>query len=271
MTDLCYSFAEQIKAKLKDFTPDIALILGSGLGSVADQIKNPIIMEYSSIKDFPQSSVTGHNGRFIFGTLQNQKVLCMQGRVHLYEGHKPQLIAQLIKTFKLLNIKKLIVTNAAGSLDTNMPGGSIMLITDHINLSFNNPLIGPNDDNFGPRFPDMSNAYDKQFQQIALTTAQDLNIKLHQGTYLMVSGPNFETAAEIKAFQILGANAVGMSTVPEVISAAYCGIPVLGFSVITNLGTGLQNQPQSHEETLRMASQASQNLSTLLNHIIERI
>ena len=271
MTELCHSFAKQLKSKLKDFSPDIALILGSGLGSVAKQIQNPKIIEYSSIKNFPQSTVSGHQGRFIFGSLQGKNVLCMQGRIHLYEGHPPQSIAQIIKTFKLLGIKKMIVTNAAGSLDTKMPAGSIMLITDHINFSFNNPLIGPNDENLGPRFPDMSNAYDKKLQELALKTASNLKIKLFKGPYLMVSGPNFETAAEIKAFHLLGAKAVGMSTVPEVITAAYCNIPVLGFSVITNLGTGLQKTTQSHEETLNMATKAAQNLSNLISNLFERI
>ncbi len=271
MKELCYSFCEQIKSKLAGFTPEIAVILGSGLGDIANNIQNPIVINYADIKDFPQSSVSGHQGRFIAGILHGKKVLCMQGRVHLYEGHTPQSISQIIKTFKLLGIKKLIVTNAAGSLNPKIAAGSLMLITDHINFSFNNPLIGANDENLGPRFPDMSNAYDKKLQQLAVTTAKEAGIDLKQGVYLMVSGPNFETAAEVRAFGILGADAVGMSTVPEVITAAYCGIEVLGFSVITNLGTGLQEQSQSHGETLAMAEKAAQNLGHLINLIIERL
>lgn len=271
MTEFCYSFAEQIQKHISDFKPEIAMILGSGLGSLAEQISNPIIIKYSEIKNFPQSSVSGHKGQFVCGTLQNKKVICMQGRIHLYEGYQPQIICQIIKAFKLLGVKKLIVTNAAGSLTTKIQAGSIMLITDHINMSFNNPLIGPNDDNFGPRFPDMSNAYSLNLQEIAKQTALELNIPLSQGVYLMVSGPNFETAAEVKTFGKLGANAVGMSTVPEVISANYVGIETLGFSVITNLGTGLQKNTQSHAETLAMANKATQNLSILLQHIFKRI
>ena len=271
MKELCYSYSEQIKSKLGDFAPEIAVILGSGLGDIANNIQNPTVISYADINNFPQSTVSGHQGRFIAGILQGKKVLCMQGRVHLYEGHTPQIISQIIKTFKLLGIKKLIVTNAAGSLNPKIAAGSLMLITDHINFSFNNPLIGANDDNLGPRFPDLSNAYDKKLRQLAVTTAKEAGIELKQGVYLMVSGPNFETAAEVRAFGILGTDAVGMSTVPEVITAAYCGIKVLGFSVITNLGTGMQEQSQSHGETLAMAEKASQNLGQLINLIIERL
>ncbi len=271
MENSCYSFAEQIRNRLGDFKPETALILGSGLGSLADKIETKAIIPYAEINGFPQSTVSGHKGQFIAGLLQNKKVLCMQGRLHLYEGHAPQNISQIIKTFKLLGINTLIVTNAAGSLRPNLAAGSLMLITDHINLSFNNPLIGPNDEAFGPRFPDMSNAYNKDLQNLARQTAQQQNINLNEGVYLMVSGPNFETAAEVKAFGILGADAVGMSTVPEVISAVHCGIRVLGFSVITNLGTGLQAQSQSHAETLAQADAAAGNLAQLINCMIERI
>lgn len=271
MTELCYSFANQIKDRLSGFQPEIALILGSGLGSLADKIENPFIIKYSELTNFPQSSVSGHKGQFVCGTIKGKNILCMQGRIHLYEGHAPQLICQIIKAFKLLGIQKLIVTNAAGSLNTNISAGSIMMITDHINLSFSNPLIGSNDDTFGPRFPDMSNAYSPNLQKLAQQTAQELNLELKEGIYLMVSGPNFETAAEIRAFGILGADAVGMSTVPEVISAVYTGIETLGFSVITNLGTGLQKQIQSHTETLKTADAAANNLAVLINKIIERI
>ena len=271
MTQICYSFLEQINKISKNFKPEIALILGSGLGTLADKIENPIEIKYSDIKGFPQSTVEGHKGQFVLGLLNGKKVICMQGRIHLYEGHKPQDICQIIKTFKLLGVKKLVVTNAAGSLNPNISAGSIMMITDHINFSFTNPLIGPNDDTFGPRFPDMSNAYDKDLQSLTLAIAKEEKINLSKGVYLMVSGPNFETAAEVKAFGILGGDAVGMSTVPEVISASYCGMKTLGFSVITNMGTGLQTTLQSHEETLSIASKATSNLALLLNKIFERI
>ena len=267
----CVSFCNQIKKHLNGFTPDIALILGSGLGKIADSIKQAITIPYCDIKDFPQSSVSGHKGQFVCGNLNGKNVICMQGRVHLYEGHKPQDICQIIKTLKLLGVKKLIVTNAAGSLNSEISAGSIMMISDHINMSFSNPLIGPNDETFGPRFPDMSNAYDKNLQDLALNIADEENIPLKKGVYLMVCGPNFETAAEVKAFGILGGDAVGMSTVPEVISASYCGIKTLGFSVITNMGTGLQKNVLSHDETLSNATKASNNLARLISKIIERI
>ena len=271
MTDLCRIFAEQIQTRLNGFTPDIALILGSGLGHIAERIENPVIIKYTDIKDFPQSGVRGHQGQFVAGTLSGKKVLCMQGRIHLYEGHAPQIIRDIIHAFKLLGITKLFVTNAAGALNPELTPGTIMLICDHINLSFANPLIGANDDTLGPRFPDMSNAYDKNLRNLALRIADEYNIPIKQGVYLMVSGPNFETAAEVRAFGILGGDAVGMSTVPEVIAANHAGLAVLGFSVITNLGTGLQQQSLSHAETLAAAGKAADKLSQLLLHIFERL
>ncbi|MBE6453619.1 MAG: purine-nucleoside phosphorylase [Alphaproteobacteria bacterium] len=271
MTELYHSFTQQIKMLLNDFQPEIALILGSGLGEIAEKIENPITIKYSEIAGFPQSTVSGHKGQFICGKLNNKNVICMQGRIHLYEGHSAQSILQIVKTFKMLGVKKLIVTNAAGSLNKDLPAGSIMMITDHINLSGHNPLIGSNDDNFGPRFPDISNAYSKTLQDLSRKTAKELNITLSEGVYIMVSGPNFETAAEVRAFGLLGGNAVGMSTVPEVISAAYCNIETLGFSVITNLGAGLQKEPLSHNETLSMANNAIDKLSSLINNIFKRI
>lgn len=271
MTQICNSFCNQIQEELKNFKPEIAIILGSGLGALADKIQNPTIIKYSDIKGFPQSTVEGHKGQFVCGNLNGKNVICMQGRIHLYEGHNPQDICQIIKTFKLLGVKKLVVTNAAGSLNPKIKAGSIMMITDHINLSFTNPLIGPNDEAFGPRFPDMSNAYDKDLQKIASDIAKEEHINIKKGVYLMVSGPNFETSAEVRTFGILGADAVGMSTVPEVISAAYCGIKTVGFSVITNMGTGLQKTTQSHDETLAMANKATSNLAVLLDKLFERI
>ncbi len=266
-----HTLSENIKSKLNGFAPDTAIILGSGLGSLADQINNKIIIKYDELADFPLSSVSGHKGRFVCGELQDKKVLCMQGRVHIYEGNSPQAICRIIHGLKLLGINKLIVTNAAGSLNKNIPAGSIMMITDHINLSSFNPLIGPNNDSMGPRFPDMSNAYSKKFQKLIRQTANELNISLKEGVYLMVSGPNFETSAEVRAYGLLGGDAVGMSTVPEVISAVHCGMEVMGFSVITNLGTGLSDHSLSHEETLKMGQQASAELSMLINTLLKRI
>ena len=195
----------------------------------------------------------------------------MQGRFHLYEGHNPRVIAEVIQALKHIGIKELIITNAAGSLNPDFYPGEIMLITDHINFSGCNPLLGANNDQIGPRFFDMSNAYDKDLQEKARSIAKRSNIKLHEGTYLMVLGPNFETAAEIRAFRILGADAVGMSTVPEVLAAVHCGIKVLAISALTNFGTGIQATPLSHEETLSGAAKASGSLTDLIiNYIREK-
>ena len=256
--------AAQIKEKLGNRRPQTAIILGSGLGGLGDEIENPRIIEYKDIEGFPQSTVSGHKGRLIAGILEGCEVLCMQGRIHLYEGHDPQTVNTIIKTFQTLGIKELIVTNAAGSLDENMAPGSIMLIKDHINFSGRNPLVGPDDEKFGPRFPDLSNAYTQSIRQQVKQIAQRENIALHEGVYLMVLGPNFETAAEIRAFRILGADAVGMSTVPEVIAAAHSGLKVLGLSVITNFGTGMHRGEQSHTETLEQAQKAAADLTRLV-------
>ena len=271
MRETAEKIAAQIKSRLNGRKPETAIILGSGLGALGDQIENPVIIPYAEIDGFPHSTVSGHKGHLVVGRLEGKDILCMQGRIHLYEGCAPQTIRDIIHSFKHLGISKLIVTNAAGSLNPKLPSGSIMLIDDHINLSFTNPLIGSNDDDIGPRFPDMSNAYDRDLRALAAQTAKELNIPLNRGVYLMVSGPNFETAAEVKAFGLLGGDAVGMSTVPEVIAANHAQISVLGFSVITNMGTGLQQQTQSHAETLSAADHASEKLAKLLLCIIERL
>lgn len=257
------NLALELKSFFAGRIPQYLIILGSGLGALAKEITEPKTCSYQSL-GLPQSTVSGHSGQLIAGRLENKDVVCMQGRFHLYEGYAPEIIKNTICAFRRCGVQNLIVTNAAGSLNPEMPAGSLMLIGDHINLSGQNPLIGPNNDAFGPRFPDISNAYDVSLRQKIKTIAKQANIKLFEGVYLMVSGPNFETAAEIRAFKTLGADAVGMSTVPEVISAVYAGMKVLGFSVITNLGTGLQSEKQTHDETLKNAAQASQKLSDLI-------
>ncbi len=263
---------EQYVAALKEQfaarCPDTLLILGSGLGSLADSMHDSMIIPYDKL-GFPSAGVAGHKGQLVVGRLGRHEVVCMQGRFHLYEGHSPRLIKEIICAFAKIGVKNLIVTNAAGSLKKEMPAGSLMLITDHINFSGQNPLIGANDEKDGPRFPDMSEAYDLKCRNRLKSTADKCGIKLDEGVYLMVSGPNFETAAEIRAFRALGADAVGMSTVPEVISAVYAGMKVLGVSVITNLGTGLQNTRQTHQETLAQAAAATDSLKKLLELYME--
>jgi len=258
------NIVKQIKIKLNGFTPKTAIILGSGLGKLAEDIKNPIIINYNEINDFPQSTVKGHEGRFVIGYLEKEPVIIMQGRIHLYEGHSPEKINIIIRSLKELGVENLFLTNAAGSLNTDIPQGSLMLIEDHINFSGINPLIGLNDDKYGPRFPDMSDAYNQDNRIKLKSLAKENNITLQEGVYLMVTGPNYETGAEIKAFKVMGADAVGMSTVPETISAVHCGMKVNAISVITNMATGIATTKHSHDEVVKQADIATNNLTKLL-------
>lgn len=260
---------EQFKRLLADKRPQTAVILGSGLGSVADAVEDPLTIDYAAIEGFPHTTVAGHSGKMIVGRLGQSEVLCLQGRFHLYEGHRPQVIAEVVNALKAVGVNRLIVTNAAGSLNPEFTPGSLMLIKDHINFSGQNPLVGANDESTGPRFPDMSNAYDRDMRRQAKELAAKLGINLPEGVYLMVLGPNFETAAEIRAFRTLGADAVGMSTVPEVIAAVHAGIKVLAVSAVTNFGTGLQETPLSHEETIAGAARASSALTALITNYIK--
>ncbi len=260
---------EQFKRLLADKRPQTAVILGSGLGSVADAVEDPLTIDYAAIEGFPRTTVAGHSGKMIVGRLGQSEVLCLQGRFHLYEGHRPQVIAEVVNALKAVGVNRLIVTNAAGSLNPEFTPGSLMLIKDHINFSGQNPLVGANDESTGPRFPDMSNAYDRDMRRQAKELAAKLGINLPEGVYLMVLGPNFETAAEIRAFRTLGADAVGMSTVPEVIAAVHAGIKVLAVSAVTNFGTGLQETPLSHEETIAGAVRASSALTALITNYIK--
>ena len=260
---------EQFKRLLADKRPQTAVILGSGLGSVADAVEDPLTIDYAAIEGYPRTTVAGHSGKMIVGRLGQSEVLCLQGRFHLYEGHRPQVIAEVVNALKAVGVNRLIVTNAAGSLNPEFTPGSLMLIKDHINFSGQNPLVGANDESTGPRFPDMSNAYDRDMRRQAKELAAKLGINLPEGVYLMVLGPNFETAAEIRAFRTLGADAVGMSTVPEVIAAVHAGIKVLAVSAVTNFGTGLQETPLSHEETIAGAARASSALTALITNYIK--
>lgn len=260
---------EQFKRLLADKRPQTAVILGSGLGSVADAVEDPLTIDYAAIEGFPRTTVAGHSGKMIVGRLGQSEVLCLQGRFHLYEGHRPQVIAEVVNALKAVGVNRLIVTNAAGSLNPEFTPGSLMLIKDHINFSGQNPLVGANDESTGPRFPDMSNAYDRDIRRQAKELAAKLGINLPEGVYLMVLGPNFETAAEIRAFRTLGADAVGMSTVPEVIAAVHASIKVLAVSAVTNFGTGLQETPLSHEETIAGAARASSALTALITNYIK--
>lgn len=251
--------------------PKTALILGSGLGKFADKMEIDTIISYDEIPDFPQPTVEGHAGRLLIGKIGRTPLVCMQGRMHLYEGHPAEKLAISIRTLKKLGVEELIITNAAGSLNHNMPAGSLMRIEDHINLSGANPLCGPNDGSFGPRFFDMTQAYDLDMQKKMAQSAEALDIKLFSGVYVQLCGPNFETPAEIRMLGKLGIDAVGMSTVQECLVARHCGIHVAGLSLITNLGAGLSPHPLSHAETLREADKAYEQISQLLVHFINNL
>ncbi len=251
--------------------PDIAIILGSGLTNFFDT-KNIIAeIPYTDLPDFPQPTVKGHAGKLVLGDVVGIKTVCMYGRSHIYEGHQPNDLAKPIRVLKDIGCKLLIVTNAAGSLDENMPAGSLMAISDHINWSGYNPLIGKNYDDYGPRFHDMSDGYHKYYRDQLITTAKKINQKIYEGVYCMYSGPNFETPAEINALKVIGGNAVGMSTVPEVLVANHCDLPVIAVSVITNLAAGMNKTKLSHKETLENASLAEKNILNLIKQFIEEV
>ena len=251
--------------------PDIAIILGSGLTNFFDT-KNIIAeIPYTDLPDFPQPTVKGHAGKLVLGDVVGIKTVCMYGRSHIYEGHQPNDLAKPIRVLKDIGCKILIVTNAAGSLDENMPAGSLMAISDHINWSGYNPLIGKNFDDYGPRFHDMSDGYHKYYRDQLISAAKKINQKIYEGIYCMYSGPNFETPAEINALKVIGGNAVGMSTVPEVLVANHCDLPVIAVSVITNLAAGMNKTKLSHKETLENASLAEKNILNLIKQFIEEV
>ena len=230
--------ARAIKARFPAFKPKIGIILGSGLGGLASHITDPMIIPYDELPEFGVSTVPGHAGRLVMGYLNGVPVACLQGRMHFYEGIKNPVIQILVRTLKLIGCEILLATNAVGSMNMDAGPGSLMLITDHINFQFNNPLVGENDAEFGPRFVALDNAYDKDLRQRMLKIASAQNIKLHQGVLIATLGPTFETPAEIRAYTMWGANAVGMSTVPEVIIARHCGLKVVVVSAVTNSAAG---------------------------------
>lgn len=256
-----------LKSKI-DFTPEIAIILGSGLGGLADGIENPVYVDYSELDGFPVSTAPGHTGRFIFGKLSGKKVACMQGRFHFYEGYSMQQVVMGVRALYKLGAKKLIVTNAAGGINTEFSAGNIMMITDHINFMGTNVLIGKNDESLGVRFPDMSFAYDPDLRKTAQKCAEELQIDIKKGVYIGCTGPSYETPAEIRAFRLLGADAVGMSTVPEVIAANHCKMKVLAFSLITNMAAGVLNQPLTEEEVLETGKRKGKELQRLIEKTV---
>jgi purine-nucleoside phosphorylase len=251
--------------------PRIGIVLGSGLGAVADAVGDANVIGYEELPGFPRPTVVGHAGRAVVGDLGGVPVAVLQGRRHLYEGPPVEPIATPVRTLRAAGADTLILTNAAGSLRPELGPGSLMAITDHINLTGSNPLTGPNDDALGPRFPSLRDAYDPDLRATLHATADDLGTPLADGVYLAVSGPSFETPAEIRAFRTLGADAVGMSTVHETIVARHAGLRVAAISTITNLAEGMSAEPLSHEQTLRDAQRAAGALSDLLTAFVARL
>ncbi|NEW06156.1 purine-nucleoside phosphorylase [Paenibacillus sp. SYP-B3998] len=251
--------------------PQIGLILGSGLGVLADLIEQPIVVDYSQIPHFPVSTVEGHAGELVVGSIQGKSVLVMKGRFHAYEGYGAETVSFPVRVMKELGVQTLIVTNAAGGINETYQVGDLMVISDHLNLTYRNPLIGANDNALGVRFPDMSEAYSKRLRKLAHDVAATQNFKLQEGVYVGLLGPNYETPAEIRMFRTLGGDSVGMSTVPEVIVARHAGIEVLGFSCISNMASGILDQPLSHAEVMETTEKVKPKFLKLVLGIIEAL
>lgn len=260
---------EWIRTKTQ-FAPSIGVILGSGLGDFADTLDGKAEILTSLIPHFSKSTVEGHTGKLVFGKLSGKDILAVKGRVHYYEGYSMEQVTYIIRLMYALGVRSLIVTNAAGGVNPVFAPGDLMLITSHINFFFANPLQGVNEEQLGPRFPDMENDYDKEYIAIAERTALQLGVKTQRGVYCAGSGPTYETRSEVKMFQKMGADAVGMSTVPEVIVAKHQGMRVLGISCITNLGTGISSTPLSHEEVTLTANRVKNSFQALLAGIIRQ-
>jgi xanthosine phosphorylase len=266
-----FDAADIIRARKPGFEPRVAMILGSGLGVLAEQMQGAVSIGFDELPGFPVSTVHGHAGELVLGTLAGVQVVCMKGRGHFYEGYGPSVMTSAVRTMKLLGCEMLFVTNAAGSLRAEVDAGSLVALTDHINFLPGTPMVGPNDDRFGPRFFSMANAYDAGIRNLVKQTAAAKDITLHEGVFICYPGPNFETAAEIRAFKTLGADVVGMSVVPEVVAARHCGLKVTGVSVITNLAEGMSPFPLSHEQTLKYAAIGAKDLVTLILAFLEQL
>ncbi|WP_163969916.1 purine-nucleoside phosphorylase [Oceanobacillus halotolerans] len=258
---------DKIKENITE-TPSIGLILGSGLGVLADKIENAVTIPYKTIPHFPESTVSGHKGQLVVGKLEGKQVIAMQGRFHFYEGYTMKQVTFPVRVMKALGIDSLIVTNAAGGINENFQPGDLMLITDHINNLGDNPLLGPNDDELGVRFPDMSHAYDRDYIEHAEKCASELNLSIQKGVYVANTGPVYETPAEVKMLRTFGGDAVGMSTVPEVIVANHAGLRVLGVSCISNMAAGILDQPLTHHEVIETTEKVKENFLKFIGKII---
>jgi xanthosine phosphorylase len=262
---------EKIRQQMPNFKPTLGIVLGSGLGSLAEQLDDERTISYDQLPGFPKLTVYGHSGNLVLGYLYGVGVICLQGRAHSYEGDNHDTVKTYVRTLRLLGCSHFMATNASGSLREEIGPGELMLITDHINMQPGNPLVGPNDDEFGSRFFPLDNAYDQGMRKKLLQIAHKESITLNQGVYLSVLGPNYETAAEIRAFRIMGADAVGMSTVPEVLVANHCGMKVAVIATITNYATGLSSTSHSHEAVVLAASKAAEKLNRLVKQFIAEL
>ena len=263
--------ADYIREKLGSFSPKVAMILGSGLGFLGDVVESPIAIPYGEIPHFKASTAPGHKGRLVFGTLSGQPVAVMQGRMHHYEGYSYEDVSYAVRVLRLLGCDTLIVTNAAGCVRTDWQAGDLMLITDQIKIFMESPLRGENLPQFGPRFPDSSHLYTPALQQLARASAKELGLTLREGVYMYFPGPQYETPAEVRFARLAGADAVGMSTAPEVITAGHCGMQVLGFTLCSNMAAGILDQPLSEQEVLDAAEAAKDKFSRLVLTCLEKI
>ena len=263
--------ADYLRAQLAGFAPEVLLVLGSGLGFLGEQVESPVYVRYGDIPHFHASTAPGHEGRFVFGTLRGRRVAVMQGRMHCYEGYTMEDAAYAVRVIRLLGAKTMIVTNAAGAVNTEYSAGDLMLISDHIKLFDFGPLWGPNIEEFGTRFPDMSNVYTPRLRALAKEVAQAQGLALREGVYMYFPGPQFETPAEVRAARVLGADAVGMSTAPEAIAAAHCGYEILGVTLCANMAAGVLAQPLCGEEVNEMAEQSAPRFSALILGCLERL
>lgn len=262
--------AEYVKSRI-DFEPQIGIILGSGLGELASKIENPTVIDYADIPNFLVSTVKSHAGKLILGSLGGKRVACMSGRFHTYEGYDIKQLVTPIRFFKCLGIKAAIITNVAGAINTAYHPGDIMLIRDHIKLWGPSPLCGENADDFGPRFFDTTDMYTKALRRLAMDCAKDCPLKVHEGVYFFFSGPQFETPSEINAARLLGGDAAGMSTVPEVLTAAHCRMPLLGLSVMVNMAAGVEKGPICDDEMDNVIERITNDFSTYVEKIITSI
>jgi purine-nucleoside phosphorylase len=261
--------ADTIRAKCTEI-PDIAVVLGSGLGDFADTLAGGVSIAYGDLPHWPASAVIGHDGRLVIGSIGGRQAIALAGRSHAYEGHDPRTVTFAVRALGVLGVKTLLLTNAAGGINTSFTQGALMVIDDHINLTGSNPLVGANDERFGPRFPDMSDVYSRRLRGIADQAGKALGMTLPHGVYVGLLGPSYETPAEIRFLRTIGADAVGMSTVPEAIAARHMGMEVLGISCITNMAAGVLPRPLDHREVMETARRVREQFIALLQEIVAR-